>query len=135
MERIYTKTHNKRIYLDDSDNYIDLNFNDSTLPARFYSMVERIQNRTTSEEKKAGSLSEEDVKGTLETLANVQKPIGEEIDAFFGEGTCMKIWGCNNPAFDLCMNFFEQLSPLFEKYAKDFSDSLNKYSPGRTGNV
>ena len=135
MYRIQTGTHIKRVYLDDGDEYIELNFNDSTLPARYFSMVEKIESRVKEVDDRNKGIGDNDMKGVLNYFSDVQAPVGEEIDSFFGEGTCMKIWGCDHPSADLCLGTLKQLEPLFEGYANEFNKNMSKYSASRTGNV
>lgn len=64
----------------------------------------------------------------------ISKEACEKIDNIFGLEASRKIFGSVIPDMYMIADFFEQISPLIEKYQKERSQTINKkYSKNRKG--
>ncbi len=142
MAGIRVSTAVKRIEVNDNGEYIVLNFSDSSLPERFFSMLDNIQKRSEDVKaqsveisEKCGSESDAAVRAAASLYREFHQDIANEVDALFGPDTCRKVFGDIVPGFELFDDFFTQLVPYFEEYGKERAARMSKYSASRTGNV
>lgn len=142
MSGIRVNTGAKRIEVNDSGDYIFLDFSDNSFPDRFFSMIDRVQacgNECTKSLEKIGADHQEGseayVRASAALLRKVHEDIMGEVDAFFGPGTCKKVFGDIVPGIELYDDFFSQLMPYFEQAGKERAQRISKYSAARTGNV
>lgn len=142
MDRIRINTGEKRIEVNDSGEYITLNFNDQSLLPRFVRLKERFEAlgdraeddmKRITQEYPEGSDSR--MKAESEYNEKVHREIMSEVNAVLGDSACQKIFGDIVPSFEMYGDLFEQLMPYFQKYAKERADKMSKYSAMRTGNV
>lgn len=76
--------------------------------------------------------------GTVNTILDIREKISKEacekIDNIFGPESSRKIFGGIIPDLFMIADFFEQIAPLIEKYAKERNQTINKkYSKNRRG--
>lgn len=142
MAGIRVKTGAKRIEVNDDGDYIVLDFSDNSFPDRFFTMVDRVQERANAAMPEAKKIEDEHEKGsegyvraTAALWRKVHEDIMAEVDGFFGPGTCKKVFGDIAPGIELYDDFFTQLIPYFEEAGKDRAQRMSKYSANRTGNV
>lgn len=142
MSSIRVNTGAKEIEVNDSGDYIVLNFADQSFPDRFFSMMDRITGITDTAQKKEKEIKEKYESGSIDLLralssmnCDVHKEIAAEIDSFFGAGTCQKVFGDIVPGIDLIDDFFQMLMPYFQQYGQERAQRMSKYSASRTGNV
>lgn len=142
MAGIRVATGAKRIEVNDNGDYIVLNFGDNSFPDRFFAMVDRVQeraNKAVPEAEKIDAQHEKGSEGYMRATAalwrKVHEEIMDEIDKFFGPGTCKKVFGDIVPGIELYEDFFSQLTPYFEQAGKERAQRMSKYSAARTGNV
>lgn len=142
MSGIRVSTAVKRIEVNDNGEYIVLNFSDSSLPERFFTMLDNIQKRSGDVQaqaaeisEKCGSESEAAVRAAASLYRDFHQDIANEVDTLFGPKTCRKVFGDIVPDFELFNDFFTQLVPYFEEYGRDRVVRMSKYSANRTGNV
>lgn len=145
MEKIRVNTGVKRIEVNDNGDYIALSLSDNDFLNRFFTLYENSQklaNEYASSEAQiiekyqgAAETSEACLREVLSIYTEAGKSMMSEIDNLFGEGTCKKVFGDITPSFELYFDFFEQLTPYLQEFAKEKTQRMSKYSAARTGNV
>lgn len=142
MAGIRVSTGAKRIEVNDNGDYIVLDFSDNSFPDRFFAMVDRVQERANEAVPEAEKIDMQHEKGsegymraTAALWRKVHEDIMEEVDSFFGPGTCKKVFGNIVPGIELYDDFFNQLIPYFEQASKERAQRMSKYSAARTGNA
>lgn len=142
MAGIRVNTGAKKIEVNDSGDYIVLNFSDSSFADRFFEMVDRVQGKANASIPKAKEIeetteegSEARIRATAKLYREVHEEVASEVDGFFGSGTCKKVFGDIVPGVELYDDFFQQLMPYFEEYGKERAQRMSKYSAARMGNV
>lgn len=132
----------KKIEVNDNGDYITLDFGDNSFPDRFFALIDNVEKRSADAIPEAQKIAEENEEGseafmraTAALWRKVHEEIMEEVDAFFGPGTCKKVFGDIVPGVELYDDFFQQLMPYFEEFSRERAAKLEKYSPARTGNV
>lgn len=134
----------KRIEVNDNGDYITLNLSDNNFLDRFFSLYKNLQemaDKATEEEKEikkkhaGGGDSVAFAEDAFSLYKGFSSGLMAEVDNLFGEGTCTKVFGDIKPTFDLYIEFFEQLTPYIQEFAKEKAQRMNKYSAARTGNV
>lgn len=77
------------------------------------------------------SMSEDE---QLELVIKTMRGLMANIDELFGEGACLKVFGDIVPTPTAVLDFFEQLTPIVEKYSNNRIEKLNaKYNKSRKG--
>lgn len=77
------------------------------------------------------SMSEDE---QLELVIKTMRGLMANIDELFGKGACLKVFGDIVPTPTAVLDFFEQLTPIVEKYSNNRIEKLNaKYSKSRKG--
>lgn len=142
MTGIRVNTGDKRIEVNDDGDFIVLNLSDSSFPDRFFSMVDRVQNKANEAAEKAKGLeaqcepgSEAFVRAVASLYRDLHESVMTEVDALFGPNTCKKVFGDIVPGVELFDDFFTQLMPYFEQFGRERAQRLSKYSAARTGNA
>lgn len=142
MAGIRVNSGAKKIEVNDNGDFIVLNFADHEFPNRFFSMLDRVEALAEEAAPKEAAIREAHESGSLDFARSmtaldceVHRRIMTEVDALFGEGTCRKVFGEIVPGIELFDDFFQQLMPYFQKFAKERAERMKKYSPSRTGNV
>ena len=138
---IRVSTGAKRIEVNDHGEYIVLNFNDHSFPDRFFSMLDRVESRCDAAKAEEEKIREQVDPGSTEFIRAVSafdhdlhRYIAAEVDSVLGENTCRKVFGDIVPGVELFEDFFSQLQPYFEKFSKERSQKMSKYSADRTAN-
>lgn len=142
MAGIRVNTSVKKIEVNDNGDYITLNFSDNSLPDRFFAMLERVQKLAEDAKSREADIraqSEGNGGNRARELAalycGLHEGIMAETDALLGENTCQKVFGNIVPGIELFDEFFAQLIPFFEDYARERAEKLSKYSADRIGNI
>jgi len=142
MAGIRVNRGDKKIEVNDNGDYIVLNLSDSSFPDRFFSMVDRVQERADAAGEKAKEIeakyeagSEALIRATASLYRELHEGVMAEVDALFGQDTCKKVFGDIVPGIELFDDFFTQLMPYFEQFGKERAQRLSKYRADRTGNV
>lgn len=142
MGGIRVNTGAKRIEVNDNGDYIVLNLGDASFADRFFEMADRVQEKTSAAVPRAQKIeddteagSEERIRAASRLFRELYESVMEEIDGFFGNGTCKKVFGDIVPGIELYDDFFTQLMPYFEQAGKERAQRMKKYSAVRTGNV
>ncbi len=142
-DSIRINTGAKKIEVNDDGDCIVLNFADQSLPTRYFALLEVIEAKRADYQQRAKIIDEDqslDDKARFKAAAalnlEIHNYMREQVDNLFEADTCRKVFGDIVPSIDLYADFFEQLSPYFEKYAAERKAKLKqKYTPARTGNV
>lgn len=139
MAGIRINSRNKKIDINDDGDYIVLRFDDQRFAGSFYDMVDSIRKRANELNKEAEKYGDVDTpearKAVLTMSEEMSNLIAGGVDRVFGEGTCRKLFGDVAPVYELFVDFFEQLQPYFEEYARERDAKMSKYTPARQGNV
>ena len=125
-----------KINVNDAGDCIVANVNDNTFVENFYKLVETVDN--LSKEMEPVEVEPEDVeagKQYLDIIKEKTELITREIDVLFGQNACTKIFGEGvSPTGYAIADFFNQLIPIFEKYADEREKKIsNRYTRRRKG--
>lgn len=137
MDRIRITRNIRRIEVNDSGEYITLDFDDLDLPYRFYGMLRGFGEKRA---QFAERLSESVKHGENNpiAIAEVEREMNiyfrDAVDEVFGAGTCRKVYGDILPSVEMHLEFFDALRPYFEEEAARRREKMNKYSAKRSGN-
>ena len=145
MAGIRVNTGVKRIEVNDDGDYITLSLSDNDFLNRFFALYENSQ-KMANEFSSSEAQIREKYQGDAETIysclrevlsiyTEAGKNMMSEVDNLFGAGTCQKVFGDITPSFELYYDFFEQLTPYLQEFAKEKTQRMSKYSAARTGNV
>ena len=94
--------------------------------------MEKQQKEVVSED--GDKINYDALNGILDIREKISKEACEKIDNIFGVEASRKIFGSITPDMYMIADFFEQISPLIEKYSKERNRSINKkYSKDRKG--
>ena len=142
MSGIRVNNGAKKIQVNDSGDYIVLNFGDHSFPERFFSMTDRVLALAAGAEPREKAIRAEHPDGSRELVRaltgldlEIHRQISAEVDGLFGAGTCQNVYGDIVPGIELYEDFFTQLIPYFQEYGAERAQRLDKYSAERTGNV
>lgn len=131
-----------KVDVNDDGEYITLNFGDHDFANKFYGLQDKVQamsaqmstEEAEAREKYKDNPSEQN-KAVADVSLKFHKQLKGDIDAVFGEDTCRKVFGDIVPWAYMYKDFFDQLAPYFEQFAKDSLKRVSKYNPARTGNI
>lgn len=143
----------KKIKVNDNDDYIEINLNDSELLENYTNMVQEISNysktEVLNEEKEANSddieeANSDDIEETINSIKkslSIHKKIAETVDKYIGDGTCIKVFGVKYPTADSVFEFLINYQDLLEKFTGEKlksiesvkSNYLNKLNDRRRG--
>lgn len=143
MNSIRVSSEIKRIEVNDAGEYIELNLGDQSFASRFYEMLDRVEKSIDSMNIRALELDQkykdaslfERQRAMCDFNTELHTILKGEVDSFFGEGTCRKVFGDIIPHYSMYLDFFEQLQPIFANFAQERRQKMQKYSPERQGNV
>lgn len=125
------------IGVNDAGDTISVNVEDQGFVEKFYKMVDRLQDITAKmQSPEAQALGERE---QLHAMIGHIKEVMQDIDGLFGADSCKKIFGDIIPSAYLLADFFEQLTPIVEKYVgerKQFiEERYNRRRKGAQGNA
>lgn len=136
----------KKIKVNDNDDYIEINLNDSELLENYTNMVQEISNYSKTEvlneeEEEANSDDIEETINSIKKSLSIHKKIAETVDKYIGEGTCLKVFGVKYPTADSVFEFLVEYQGLIEKFTGEKlksiesvkSNYLNKLNDRRRG--
>lgn len=135
----------KKIKVNDNDEYIEINLNDSELLENYTNMVQEISNysktEVLNEEKEVNSDDIEETINSIKKSLSIHKKIAETVDKYIGEGTCVKVFGVKYPTADSVFEFLVEYQDLIEKFTGEKlksiesvkSNYLNKLNNRRRG--
>lgn len=145
MDKLRVDSGIKNIEVNDNGDYISVPISDADFYERFGVLIKNFENKQTEIEQQAKELSEkrkekpdDDVDMIVDSIqlyADLCRYTCAELDSLFGEGCCRKVFvGINNPGVELIGDFFEQITPLLNQYAKERNQKINlMYNRNRKG--
>lgn len=135
MDKIRIARNVRRIEVNDDGEYIELDFNDQSLPHRFLAVFNDIGAKKREFDKRIATDSDINLVSTVELEYEVNIYFKSKIDELFGKDTCRKVYGDILPSIEMHIDFLSQLIPYFEEYAASRREKMNKYNSGRGGSV
>lgn len=94
--------------------------------------MEKQQEEVVSENGE--EINYEALNNILDIREKISKEACEKIDAIFGGEASRKVFGSITPDMYMVADFFEQITPLIERYAKERNQTINKkYNKNRKG--
>lgn len=145
MDKLRVDSGIKNIEVNDNGDYISIPISDAAFYERFGVLLKNFEQKQTEVEQKAAALSEKHKdKSTddVDAIVDIAQFYSElcrytcaELDKLFGEGCCRKVFaGVQNPSVELIGDFFEQITPLLNQYAKERNQKIDlMYSRNRKG--
>lgn len=118
----------KKIKVNDNDEYIEINLNDSELLENYTNMVQEISNYSKpeilNEETEVHSDDIEETINSIKKSLSIHKKIAETVDKYIGEGTCVKVFGVKYPTADSVFEFLVKYQELLEKFTGEKLKSI-----------
>lgn len=142
---IKSSSYIKKIKVNDNDEYIEINLNDSELLENYTNMVQEISNYSKTEVSNENTeVNSDDIEETINSIKkslSIHKKIAETVDKYIGEGTCLKVFGVKYPTADSVFEFLINYQDLLEKFTGEKlksiesvkSNYLNKLNNRRRG--
>lgn len=120
------------IKVNDNGDTITVNADNQCFVENFYGLYERLEN--LEKETKSDAVKNQGDRERLQFMIGKTKEIMADMDSLFGENACRKIFGDIVPNTFLLVDFFDQLSPVVEKYADERRRKIDaKYNKRRKG--
>lgn len=145
MDKLRVDSGIKKIEVNDNGDYISIPISDTSFYERFGALMKSFEQKQTEFEQKSAALSEKhkdkeefDADAIIDTAgfyAEVCRYTCSELDKLFGEGCCKKVFvGIENPSEELIGDFFDQIAPLLNQYAKERNQKIDlMYNRNRKG--
>ncbi|MCM1219707.1 MAG: hypothetical protein NC321_16060 [Clostridium sp.] len=145
MDSLRVDSGIKKIEVNDNGEYIEIPISDTTFYEKFVTLLKRFEQKQADIEKQAVDLEEKHkdkpdndadmIIDTVTLYSGLCKDICAELDSLFGDGCCRKAFvGIDTPSVELIGDFFEQITPLLQKYAQERNEKINlKYNRNRKG--
>ena len=125
---IKSSSYIKKIKVNDNDEYIEINLNDSELLENYTNMVQEISNYSKSEVlNEETEVNSDDIEETINSIKkslSIHKKIAETVDKYIGEGTCLKVFGVKYPTADSVFEFLVKYQELLEKFTGEKLKSI-----------
>lgn len=137
----------RKIKVNDEGEYIEFSVADSGFFRAFFDLLQWFDEQENRKEIKemeeqgdkiisddGNEINYNAANSVLDIREKISKEACEKIDNIFGAESSRKIFGSIIPDMFMIADFFEQITPLIEKYSKERNQSINKkYSKGRKG--
>ena len=145
MDKLRVDSGIKTIEVNDNGDCISIPISDSTFYERFAELLKNFEKKQVEIEQQGKELSkkhkdkpDDDVDMIVDVFSlykNLCKDVCAELDKLFGEGCCKKVFvGVEVPSVELIGDFFEQIIPLLNQYAKERNQKINlMYNRNRKG--
>lgn len=145
MDKLRVNIGIKNIEVNDNGDYISIPISDSTFYEHFGEVMKNFEKKEAEYTQKAKELSEkhkdkplDDVDAIVDSIqlySSLCKDTCAELDKLFGDGCCKKVFvGVQNPSIELIGDFFEQITPLINQYAKERNQKIDlMYNRNRKG--
>lgn len=125
---IKSSSYIKKIKVNDNDEYIEINLNDSELLENYTNMVQEISNysktEVSNENTEVNSDNIEETINSIKKSLSIHKKIAETVDKYIGEGTCVKVFGVKYPTADSVFEFLVKYQELLEKFTGEKLKSI-----------
>jgi len=109
-----------RLQINDTDDYIEFDLTDISLPERVMNAADNIAKLDTEYQKEKEDISntceneEEKVRKLIRLEKEKSLAMRKEFDSFLGDGSCQKIFGDAN-YYGMYLQLFDALEPHFKK--------------------
>lgn len=137
----------KKIEVNDAGEYIEFSVVDSGFFRAFFDLLQWFDEQENRKEIKeieeqgdkvvsddGSKVNYDAANSVLDIHEKISKEACEKIDNIFGAEASRKIFGSIVPDMYMVADFFKQITPFIEKYAKERNQSINKkYSKSRNG--
>lgn len=137
----------KRIEVNDAGEYIEFSVVDNRFFRSFFDLLQWFDKQENRKEIKemeqqndkvvsddGNKINYDIANSIIDTREKISKEACEKIDNIFGTEASRKIFVNVVPDMYMIADFFEQITPLVEKYAKERNQSINKkYNKSRKG--
>lgn len=145
MDSLRINSNIKTIEVNDAGECISIPMGDTTFFERFGSIIKYFEQKKDEIDRQGRELSEkykekpeDDIDRFMDAVqyyAALCREVCEELDKLFGEGCCRKVFsGIESPGVELIGDFFEQITPLLQKYFSERNQKINaKYNRARKG--
>lgn len=145
MDSLRVNNSIKTIEVNDNGDCISIPVSDATFYERFGLIMKNFEQKEAEYGRREKELlekhkdkPEDDVDAIVDGVnlyVDLCKDTCAELDKLFGDGCCKKVFvGVEVPSVELIGDFFDQITPLFQKYAKERNQSINKkYNKSRKG--
>ncbi len=145
MDSLRVSSGIKTIEVNDAGECINVPVGDAAFFERFGAAMKNFGQKEAEYNNRADALSEKhkdkpdgDVGAIVDGIglyADLCRDTCAELDRLFGEGCCRKVFpGIENPSAELIGEFFEQITPLLNKYGQERSEKINlMYNRNRKG--
>ena len=154
MEKLRVGNGIKKIEVNDDGEYIEIPISDTGFFERYAAILKFFEQKQKDIEKEFAEISlkyqsqSEDVEGVEEEKVNIDKAIEqislysnlckdicEQLNNLFGADCCRKVFvGVENPGIELIGDFFEQITPILQKFSEERNNKINlKYNKHRKG--
>lgn len=145
MDKLRVDSGIKNIEVNDNGDYISIPISDASFYERFGALLKNFERKQIDAQKEVDALSEKHkdkpdddtdaIVDTIQFYSDICRYTCAELDKLFGEGCCRKVFvGIENPSYELIGDFFEQITPLLNQYAKERNDRINLvYNRNRKG--
>lgn len=125
---IKSSSYIKKIKVNDNDEYIEINLNDSELLENYTNMVQEISNYSKTEVSNENTeVNIDNIEETINSIKkslSIHKKIAETVDKYIGEGTCLKVFGVKYPTADSVFEFLINYQDLLEKFTGEKLKSI-----------
>ena len=137
----------KKINVNDKGEYIEFSVVSNDFFRAFSNLLQWFDGQENRQDIKEMEKQQEDVvsengeeinyealNNILDIREKISKEACEKINAIFGNEASRKVFGSITPDMYMVADFFEQITPLIEKYAKERNQTINKkYNKNRKG--
>ena len=136
MDSLRVDSGIKKIEVNDNGDYISIPISDTTFYERFGALIKNFEKKQAEIEQQGKELSEKHkdkpdddvdmIVDVFDLYSKLCKDVCAELDKLFGEGCCRKVFvGVKIPSVELIGDFFEQIVPLLNQYAKERNQKID----------
>lgn len=145
MDSLRVDSGIKNIEVNDNGDYISIPISDISFYERFGALIKCFESKQAEIQQSTKELSEKHkdkpdddtgmIVDSIELYSGLCRDVCAEIDKLFGDGCCCKVFvGIETPGIELIGDFFEQITPLLNQYARERNEKINlKYNRNRKG--
>lgn len=145
MDSLRINSNIKTIEVNDAGECISIPIGDTTFFERFGNIIKYFEQKKEEIDRQEKELSEkyegkpeDDIDRVMDAVryySELCREVCVQLDKLFGEGCCRKVFaGIEAPGVELIVDFFEQITPLLQKYFNERNQQINaKYNRARKG--
>lgn len=145
MDKLRVTSHAKRIEVNDGGEYITLNLDDQAFAPALMAIIDGFNAKIPEYENRARELDGAPAETEQEKMDKLRRVMAfnlaihqelkEQVDGVFHDEACRKVFGDIVPPVEAYAEFFTQLTPFIQQYAKERGEKMGQYSAARSGNV